>query len=138
MKITAAIALLLAMTAPTIAQDSVLYRGGPIVTMDVDTPITVEAVVTKGDRIAFVGDEAGARAAAGKDATIHDLHGATMLPGFVDSHSHFSPKLQMASGLGLADRSLPPVTDIAHLQAAPRGCIDARAIQAGGGAVRPE
>src|SRR3546814_6156640 len=90
------------------------------------------AVVTKGDRIAFVGDEAGARAAAGKDATIHDLHGATMLPGFVDAHSHFSAMMQMASGLDLDDPSLPPVTDIASLQAAIRGFIDARAISAGG------
>src|SRR3546814_2313089 len=73
------------------------------------------AVVTRGDRIAFVGDEAGARAAAGKDAAIHDLHGATMLPGFVDAHSHFSAMMQMASGLDLDDPSLPPVTDIASL-----------------------
>src|SRR3546814_9597574 len=90
MKITAAIALLLAMTTPAIAQDSVLYRGGPIVTMDGDTPKTVEAVVTKGDRIAFVGDEAGARAAAGKDATIRigSLVGAIQRRGDVRSEEH--------------------------------------------------
>src|SRR3546814_14596225 len=77
------IALLLATTTPAAAQDSPLYRGGPIVTMDGDTPKTVAAVVTKADRIAFAGHEAGARAAARKDATIHDLPAAQMLPGFV-------------------------------------------------------
>src|SRR3546814_4606610 len=95
-KLIAAIALLLAMTTPAAAQDSTLYRGGQIITMDGDAPKTVEAVVTRGDRIAFVGDEAGARAAAGKDAAIHDLHGPTMLPGFVDAHSHSSALLPMA------------------------------------------
>lgn len=132
MKIAAAIALLLATTAPVIAQDTTLYRGGPIITMDGDTPKTVEAVVTKSDRIAFAGDEAGARAAAGKEAAVHDLHGATMLPGFVDAHSHFSAMMQMASGLDLDDPSLPPVTDIASLRSAIRDFIDARAIPAGG------
>ena len=54
---TAAIALLLANTAPATAQDTTLYLGGPIITMDGDTPQTVEAVLTKGDRIAFAGSE---------------------------------------------------------------------------------
>src|SRR3546814_8168836 len=99
--------------------------------MDGDSPQTVEAVVTKDGRIAYVGDEAGARAAAGADAAIHDLHGATMLPGFVDAHSHFSAMMQMAGGLDLDDPSLPPVTDIPSLQAAIRAFIDARAIPAG-------
>ncbi|RYD41219.1 MAG: amidohydrolase, partial [Sphingomonadales bacterium] len=57
MKFTAAIALLLSTTAPAIAQDTIIYRGGPIITMDGDTPQTVEAVVTTGDRIAFAGPE---------------------------------------------------------------------------------
>ncbi|SBV32261.1 conserved exported protein of unknown function [uncultured Sphingopyxis sp.] len=130
--ITAAIALLLATTTPAAAQDTILYRGGPIITMDGDTPQSVEAVVTRGDRIAFVGTEQEARKVAGSDAAIHDLHGATLLPGFIDAHSHFSAMMQMASGLDLDDPSLPPVTDIASLQAAIRGFIDARAIPAGG------
>src|SRR3546814_11759177 len=83
--------------------------------MDGDSPQTVEAVVTKDGRIAYVGDEAGARAAAGADAAIHDLHGATMLPGFVDAHSHFSAMLQMAGGFDLDDPTIPPVTDIPSL-----------------------
>ncbi|SEH18884.1 hypothetical protein SAMN05428974_3128 [Sphingopyxis sp. YR583] len=118
MKFTAAIALLLATTAPAIAQDAVLYRGGPIITMDGDAPQTVEAVVTKGDRIAFSGPEKQARAAAGKDATIRDLKGATMLPGFIDAHSHFTVATMSAGGLDL--RAGRPVTDIAGVSAAIR------------------
>lgn len=118
MKLTAAVALLLATTAPAIAQDSILYRGGPIVTMDGDTPQMVEAVVTRGDRIAFVGSEKQAREAAGKEALIRDLGGATMLPGFIDAHSHFTVATMSAGGLDL--RAGRPVTDIAGVSAAIR------------------
>lgn len=119
--ITAAIALLLAITAPATAQETTLYRGGPIVTMDGDTPQTVEAVVTKGDRITFAGPEKEARKAAGKDAAIHDLKGATLLPGFIDAHSHFTVATMSADGLDLRKPSGDPVTDIAGVAAAIRG-----------------
>lgn len=118
MKFTAAITLLLATTAPAIAQDTVLYRGGPIITMDGDSPQTVEAVVTNGDRITFVGPEKQARKAAGKDAAVHDLKGATLLPGFIDAHSHFTVATMSAGGLDLRDKALGPVTDIAGVSAA--------------------
>ncbi|KGB59015.1 amidohydrolase [Sphingopyxis sp. LC363] len=116
--ITAAIALLLANTAPATAQDTTLYLGGPIITMDGDTPQTVEAVVTKGDRIAFAGSEKQARAAAGDGAVVHDLNGATMLPGFIDAHSHFTVATLTAGGLDL--RAGAPVTDVDGVMAAIR------------------
>ena len=116
--ITAAIALLLANTAPATAQDTTLYLGGPIITMDGDTPQTVEAVLTKGDRIAFAGSEKQARAAAGDGAVVHDLNGATMLPGFIDAHSHFTVATLTAGGLDL--RAGAPVTDVAGVIAAIR------------------
>ena len=99
-----------------------------IVTMDGDTPTTVEAVVTHGDRIAFAGTEKAARKAAGKDAAIHDLHGATMLPGFIDAHSHFTVATMSAGGLDLRNKAHAGVTDIPKLQAAIRDYIAARAI----------
>lgn len=47
-----------------------------------------ESLVVVGDRLAYVGDEATAARVAGPDALIHDLDGATVLPGFVDGHAH--------------------------------------------------
>jgi len=132
MKFIAAVALLVAATAPAAAQDMVLYRGGPIVTMDGDTPQTVEAVVTKGDRIAFAGPEKDARRAAGKDAAVRDLAGATMLPGFIDAHSHFTVATMSAGGLDLRDKSHAAVTDITGVQAVIRDHI-ARTPPAPGG-----
>ena len=119
-RLTAAIALLLATTAPATAQDTMLYRGGPIVTMDGDTPQMVEAVVTREGRITFVGSEKAARKAAGKDAAVRDLAGATLLPGFIDAHSHFTAATMSAGGLDLRDKAHAGVTDIPALQAAIR------------------
>lgn len=117
MKINAAIALFLATTAPAVAQDTILYHGGPIITMDGDTPQTVEAVVTTGNCITFAGPERQARKAAGKDAAIHDLKGATLLPGFIDAHSHFTVATMSAGGIDLRDKSHPTITDIPGVQA---------------------
>src|SRR3546814_9653591 len=115
---TGAVALIAALFAlPATAQETpTLYRGGTIITMDGDTPQTVAAVVARDGNILFAGDEEGARRAAGTQAAIHDLHGATMLPGFVDAHSHFAVAMRMAEGLDLWDTALPPITDIATLQ----------------------
>ncbi len=66
----------------------VVYRGGPILTMDADDRL-VEALGTDGDRIAIVGSEAEVRAWGGSGARVVDLQGAALLPGFVDAHGHF-------------------------------------------------
>jgi predicted amidohydrolase YtcJ len=131
--IAAIAASLLVIAAPARAQDSAtLYHGGPIITMDGDAPQTVEAVVARDGRIVFAGSEKAARDAVGKGAIVRDLKGATMLPGFVDAHSHFAVALQMAGGLDLWDKALPPITDIASLQGVVRDHIARRAIPRGG------
>ena len=114
-------ALLLTFAAPASAQDSAtLYRGGPIITMDGDTPQTVEAVVTRDGRITFAGSEKEARTAAGKDVAVRDLKGATLLPGFIDAHSHFTVATMSAGGLDLRDTAHGAITDIPGVQAAIR------------------
>ncbi|WP_052071729.1 amidohydrolase [Sphingopyxis sp. MWB1] len=120
-------------SAPALASEAppTLYRGGTIITMDGPAPQLVEAVATRGDQILFAGDEAEARKAAGTDAQVRDLAGATMLPGFIDAHSHFSVAMQMAGGLDLGDKSLPPLNNIADLQKAIGDFIARRAIPAG-------
>ena len=56
-------------------------------TLAADAP-WAEAVAVDGDRIVYVGDEAGARALAGAQTTVHDLEGRMLLPGFIDTHMH--------------------------------------------------
>lgn len=122
MKLSTGIAaLLLTIAAPASAQDSAtLYRGGPIITMDGDEPRTVEAVVTRDGRITFAGSEKEARTAAGKDFAVRDLKGATLLPGFIDAHSHFTVATMSAGGVDLRDTAHGAITDIPGVQAAIR------------------
>lgn len=110
----------LALAAPLAAKDpgATLWRGGTIITMDGETPNMADAVLERDGKIAFVGPEADARAAAGKDAQVRDLKGATLLPGFVDAHSHFAIGLQTAGGLDLADPATGDTASVAKLLAA--------------------
>ena len=63
-----------------------LYRNARIFTSGARP--WAEALVVVGDRIGYVGDAATAERLAGPDASVHDLDGATVLPGFVDAHAH--------------------------------------------------
>jgi predicted amidohydrolase YtcJ len=119
MKLSTGIAaLLLTIAAPANGQDATtIYRGGPIITMDGDTPQTVEAVVSRDGRIVFAGSEKEAFAAAGQDAAVRDLNGATLLPGFIDAHSHFTVATMSAGGLNLRDKAHAAATDIRGVQA---------------------
>ena len=88
--------------APAMAVDSI-YLGGPILTMN-DAQPNAEAVAVRGGRIAAVGSRADMLKMKGTDTRVVDLQGKTMLPGFIDPHSHFS-------GVGMqaiAANLLPP------------------------------
>ncbi len=55
------------------------------------TPVSgATAVAVAGDRVTFVGDDAGARALAGPDTRVVDVRGGLVLPGLVDAHAHLS------------------------------------------------
>lgn len=72
-------------TAPSAR--AVVYHNGVIVTMDANHPLA-EAILVQGDRIAEVGDAEALIDHAGRDATLVDLGGATIVPGFIDAHGH--------------------------------------------------
>jgi predicted amidohydrolase YtcJ len=65
-----------------------IIHGGPILTMDRALP-RVEAVAVAGDRILAVGGRGEIMSLATSGAHTIDLRGATLMPGFVDAHSHF-------------------------------------------------
>lgn len=77
-----------------------LYTNATILTMDESTPV-VEAVAVEDGVIAFAGRAAEALARY-PDAARIDLGGATMLPAFLDAHSHLS---STASSMLQADLS---------------------------------
>lgn len=65
----------------------VTYFGGDIITMEGTEGSTVEAVVTKGDKIVFTGNLATAKENY-EDARLVNLEGKAMMPGFIEQHLH--------------------------------------------------
>lgn len=61
--------------------DGVVHTGDPQQT-------TAEAIAVTGERIAYVGTTAGARALIGPKTRVVELDGRAVLPGFQDSHVH--------------------------------------------------
>ena len=74
-------------TAPRAAADLII-TGGPIVTMEGDQPITVEAIVVDDGKITFVGSKTAALERQGDGTVLKDLGGKTLMPGFIDGHAH--------------------------------------------------
>ncbi len=64
-----------------------IIHGGPIYTAEAGSP-RVEAVTIKGDTIQFAGTWAEAQRYQGEQTQVIDLGGATMTPGFIESHGH--------------------------------------------------
>ncbi len=65
-----------------------IFYGGPIITMEGDTPQYVEVVATSRDRIVFAGSKEDALRNQSEQTELIDLKGRTMLPGFIDPHLH--------------------------------------------------
>jgi len=124
-KLGLAVTILLAMTACSreeaesgqeqAAAADTIYHNGTVLTINDQQP-SAEAVAVRDGIIIAVGDEAQVLQLAGGLTRKIDLGGKTLLPGFVDSHSH-------AYGIGLQALSanlLPPPDgsgrDIASLQ----------------------
>ena len=75
--------------------DQTIYYGGDIVTMDGEKPVYVEAAVEKGGKIAFAGTKDEAFNRFRENSFEVDLEGKTMLPGFLDPHSHFRDEAEI-------------------------------------------
>jgi predicted amidohydrolase YtcJ len=69
-------------------QADTVYMNGQIITMDRSRP-RVRAVAVKGDEIIAVGSTRKALRLAGPKTKVVNLRGKTLVPGFIDAHSHF-------------------------------------------------
>jgi predicted amidohydrolase YtcJ len=65
-----------------------IYLNGNIITLDKEQR-RAEAIFVKNGKIAAIGSEADVKAVAGTSIQIIDLKGATVLPGFIDPHTHY-------------------------------------------------
>lgn len=80
---------------------SVIYYNGTILTMDETYP-QAEALFVKNGEIVKRGIKEEIFALKEEGTVLHDLGGKTMLPGFIDGHSHFAG---LANSLSQCDLS---------------------------------
>ncbi len=96
------------MTSIPVASRRVLLRGGTVVSPAFPT---ATAMLTVGDAVAWVGDDAGAERHRG-DAEVVELEGRLVAPGFVDAHVHVSKTGFALQSLDLGGAtSLPDALD---------------------------
>ena len=69
------------------ANQSIIFNNGAILTMDTDRPI-VEAIAIKGEKIEAIGSDEEILALQTPRTVLVDLAGRTLMPGFVDAHTH--------------------------------------------------
>jgi predicted amidohydrolase YtcJ len=76
-------------TTPLIISEppTLIYYNGALLTMDRDHP-TAEAIAVANDMILAVGSNEDVLALKVSDTQVIDLQGLTLMPGFVDSHTH--------------------------------------------------
>jgi predicted amidohydrolase YtcJ len=102
---------------PSSAADAI-YSGGDIVTVN-DAQPGAEAVAVKDGKILMVGTMADVeRSYKGQNTRMIDLAGKTLLPGFIDPHSHFSDSLSMADRVNVSAPPVGPAKNPAEIVAA--------------------
>ena len=116
--------------APEVVADAI-YTGGDIVTVN-DAQPTVEALAVKEGRILAVGtrDEIE-KSYKGQATTVVDLDGKTLLPGFIDPHSHYFSSLSVANQVNVFAPPAGPGKDIPSIVAALKKFRDDRRIPKG-------
>lgn len=96
--LTLAIAGHTACSGPRVEPATLVLRHGKIVTVDERTP-EVQALAARGDTIVAVGTDEEIAPYIGPSTEVIDLGGRLAIPGFIESHGHFT-------GVGQAKMSL--------------------------------
>ncbi|HLO80852.1 MAG TPA: amidohydrolase [Chitinophagaceae bacterium] len=94
------------------ASPATMYYGGDIITMEGDSVQYAEAIVVLDGKIVFVGSKDEAMKAAGDDHQMIDLQGKTLVPGFLDAHSHYINSLMVANQCKLYAPQSGPAKDV--------------------------
>jgi predicted amidohydrolase YtcJ len=112
----AAIAVAIGCRGPAPEQTAdTIYSGGNIITIN-DAAPSAEALAVKDGRILAVGAKAEVLKSKGAATKLVDLGGKTLIPGFVDGHSHFGGVGIQTVAANLLSPPDGPVKNIAELQ----------------------
>jgi predicted amidohydrolase YtcJ len=107
-----------------------IIRGGSIVTVNPAQPVA-EAVAIAGGSIVAVGSEADVMKHKGEATEVIDLGGSTLVPGFVDGHSHFFSLLDVQTQALCASPPAGRCTTVADVIAALKDVQERRKLGAG-------
>src|SRR6187455_3105342 len=95
--------------APIVDADKI-YINGKVLTIDSSNTVA-QAVAVKDGKILEVGTTNAIQKLKGKNTEVIDLGGKTLIPGFIDGHSHF-----MSFGrLNTANVAAPPVGPVKNI-----------------------
>jgi predicted amidohydrolase YtcJ len=101
----AMLAALTSLAGQSLAQPSpyadLILRGGKVITVDARDRIA-EAVAVSGNRILAIGTNQEISPLAGPQTKVIELNGRTLLPGFIDAHSH-------VQGLAESEHAMVPI-----------------------------
>ncbi len=110
----AGLALLFWLRLPTPPEHRV-FLNGTVLTMDAGDRVA-EAVSLRSDRIEAVGTSDEIRQRITSDTVVVDLAGRTLIPGFIDAHSHFPGSGAREVVAGLESPPVGTVQSIADIQ----------------------
>ena len=107
-----------------------IFHGGPIVTVNTSQP-TAAAVAVAGGKFVAVGDEAEVMRLKGPKTEVVDLAGRTLVPGFIDGHSHFFSSVDVQVQALCASPPAGPCTSVADVITQLKKLAERRRIGAG-------
>ncbi len=103
--------------APLAQTADAIYSGGDIVTVN-DAQPSAEALAVKDGKILFVGSKVDAEKRKGGATKVVDLGGKTLMPSFLDAHSHYINSLLVANQCKLYAPPAGPGKDVESIIAA--------------------
>jgi|TARA_B110000116_G_scaffold2718_1_gene2399 predicted amidohydrolase YtcJ len=92
-----------------------IYFNGNVITLDSDE-LVAEAIAIKNGKITAVGDSKAIMSMSGENTRKINLNGKTLVPGFIDAHSHLSGVAVQVGTANLLPPPDGPVQNIAALQ----------------------
>lgn len=108
-----------------------IYYGGDILTMDGDSARYVEAIAIKDGTIVLTGTLAETEKLKGDSTIMNNLKGKTLLPGFLDAHSHYINSLLVANQCNLYAPPSGPGKDVESIVATLKTFAESRKIKKG-------
>ena len=96
-----ALAAIRSVSAQQVSYADLVVRGGKVITVDAQDRIA-EAVAVTGNRITAIGTNQEIARLVGPQTKVIELNGRTLLPGFIDSHSH-------VEGLAESEHAMVPI-----------------------------